>query len=132
MRHRALFTAIAALLMVSACASCSSGRSLQAGTAQAASPRAAASRLSHQSEPSVLARTALDRAHGLASFLVSGVPALGGGASPADLPFDSCQGQWHVPSPLLFHQGNLDITLYLTQKGQRITGKAGYKIGSRV
>jgi hypothetical protein len=33
---------------------------------------------------------------------------------------------------LLFHQGNLDITLYLTQKGQRITGKAGYKIGSRV
>jgi hypothetical protein len=33
---------------------------------------------------------------------------------------------------LLFHQGNLDITLYLKQKGQRITGKAGYKIGSRI
>jgi Polyglycine hydrolase-like, structural repeat len=137
MMHRALFTAIAALLMVSACASSSSGRSLHSETAHAASPPSAGGRLLHQlterqSERNVPARTALEGAPGLASFLVSGVPVIGGGASPADVPFNSCQGQWHVPSPLLFHQGNLDITLYLNQDGGRITGKAGYKIGSRI
>ena len=60
-------------------------------------------------------------------FLMSG-----GEGSPTEVPFDSCQGQWTVPSPLLFNQGNLDITLYLTQNGQRISGQAGYKIGSRL
>ena len=58
-------------------------------------------------------------------FLMSG-----GEGSPTEVPFDSCQGQWTVPSPLLFNQGNLDITLYLTQNGQRISGQAGYKIAA--
>jgi hypothetical protein len=80
-----------------------------------------------QSEQRVPAKTALDRSPGLATFLMSG-----GGASPTDVPFNSCQGQWTVPSPLLFNQGNLDITLYLKQDGQRISGQAGYKIGSRL
>jgi hypothetical protein len=80
-----------------------------------------------QSEQRVLAIPDLDRSPGLATFLQSG-----GGASPTDVPFNSCQGQWTVPSPLLFNQGNLDITLYLKQDGQRISGDAGYKIGSRV
>jgi hypothetical protein len=48
-------------------------------------------------------------------------------------PPDSCDGQWTVPSPLQFVQENgYYVTLYLKQQGTKLTGTAGYKIGSKL
>jgi hypothetical protein len=60
--------------------------------------------------------------------------AFGGASTSAATgpPPNSCQGQWAAPSPLQFEQENgYYITLYLKQQGQKITGKAGYKIGRK-
>jgi hypothetical protein len=56
-----------------------------------------------------------------------------GSISAAGPPPDACEGQWTVPSPLQFVQENgYYVTLYLNQQGTRVTGKAGYQIGSKV
>jgi hypothetical protein len=100
------------------------------GSNKDSAPRVQANAPSQKPVQRILTRKELARVPGAADPLASGSQALrAAGGVP-----NTCHGQWTAPSPLVLIQGFYKywITLYLTQEGQRIWGKAGYKIGSRL